>query len=92
MDLDVFVTQPIPQPGLDLLARAHPHFRMNPEERVLGRAQLLEGVRGAAGILPLQTDRIDAEVLDAAGPQLRILATWPWALTTSTSRRPPRAG
>ncbi|NLV32614.1 MAG: D-glycerate dehydrogenase [Acidobacteria bacterium] len=74
MELDVFVTQPIPQPGLDLLAGAHPHFRINPEERVLGRAQLLEGVRGAAGILALLTDRIDAEVLDAAGPQLRIVA------------------
>lgn len=74
MDMDVFVTQPIPQPGLDLLAREHPGFRINPEERVLGRAQLLEGVRGAAAILALLTDRIDAEVLDAAGGQLRIVA------------------
>ncbi|MBN2339168.1 MAG: D-glycerate dehydrogenase [Acidobacteria bacterium] len=74
MDVDVFVTQPIPQPGLDLLARAHPGFRINTEERVLEHSELLERVRGAAGILALLTDRVDAEVLDAAGPQLRIVA------------------
>jgi glyoxylate reductase len=74
MDTDVFVTQPIPQPGLELLRRAHPGFRINSEERVLERAQLLEEVRGAAAILALLTDRIDAEVLDAAGGRLRIVA------------------
>lgn len=38
------------------------------------RAELLEAVPGAAGLLTLVTDRIDAEVLDAAGDQLTVVA------------------
>jgi lactate dehydrogenase-like 2-hydroxyacid dehydrogenase len=38
------------------------------------REQLLAGVRGAAALITLLTDRVDAELLDAAGPQLRIVA------------------
>jgi len=40
------------------------------------RALLLESVRGATGLLPHIPDRIDAEVMDAAGPGLRIIANY----------------
>ncbi|TLP72933.1 2-hydroxyacid dehydrogenase [Nesterenkonia sphaerica] len=38
------------------------------------RTELLEAVRGAGAIISLVTDRIDAEVLDAAGDQLKVVA------------------
>lgn len=38
------------------------------------RAELLEAVRGADGLVTMVTDRIDAEVLDAAGEQLKVVA------------------
>jgi glyoxylate reductase len=38
------------------------------------REELLAGVRGAEGILVLPTDRVDEELLEAAGEQLRIVA------------------
>lgn len=38
------------------------------------REELLESVRGAEAIISLVTDRIDAEVLDAAGDQLKVVA------------------
>ena len=72
--MNIFVTQLIPQSGLEILRRAYPGFRINSEERVLGRGELLECVKGADGLLALLTDRIDAEVLDAAGAQLKIVA------------------
>jgi glyoxylate reductase len=46
------------------------------EDRPIPRERLLEEVRGKAGLLPLLTDRVDAEVLDAAGPQLRVVANY----------------
>lgn len=51
----------------------------NAEIRVLGdslptRGALLEGVRGAAAIMSMYGDRIDGEVLSAAGPQLKVVA------------------
>jgi glyoxylate reductase len=45
-------------------------------DRVIERAELLEAVKGAEALLPMLTERIDAEVLDAAGPQLRIVANY----------------
>jgi lactate dehydrogenase-like 2-hydroxyacid dehydrogenase len=38
------------------------------------RASLLADVAGAAALVSLLTDRVDAELLDAAGPELRIVA------------------
>jgi glyoxylate reductase len=73
-NLKIFVTQLIPQAGLEILQQAYPEYRINSEERVLTRRELLEKVRGADALLTLLTDRIDADILDAAGPQLKIVA------------------
>jgi len=72
--LKVFVTQLIPEAGLEILRRAYPDFLINAEERVLTRHELLEKVGSAEALLALLTDKIDMEVLDAAGPQLKIVA------------------
>jgi glyoxylate reductase len=40
------------------------------------REDLLERVSGCDGLLTMLTDRVDAELLDAAGPQLRIVANY----------------
>jgi glyoxylate reductase len=42
----------------------------------LTRAELLEKVKGRDGLLPLLTDRIDGEVMEAAGRQLRVIANY----------------
>ncbi|KAI8073190.1 D-isomer specific 2-hydroxyacid dehydrogenase [Gongronella butleri] len=45
------------------------------KDEAIPRATLLELVKGVDGLLCLLTDRIDDEVLDAAGPQLKVVAT-----------------
>ena len=72
--MKIFVTRPIPQVGLDILHRVYPDYKMNNEDRVLERHELLAAVKGLDGLLSLLTDRIDGELLDAAGPQLKIVA------------------
>lgn len=72
--MKIFVTQPIPPAGLDILRQAYPQFQINPDERVLARAELLEKVKGCDALLTLLTDKIDGEVLDTAGPQLKVVA------------------
>lgn len=62
---NVYVTRLVPQPALDLLAE-HCDLEINPEDRVLTRAELLEKVRGRDGILCLLTDILDDEVFTAA--------------------------
>lgn len=74
----IFVTRIIPQAGIQLLTDAFgaQNVVVAPHDRVITREELLEGVRGVDALLPILTDTVDAEVLDAAGPQLRIVANY----------------
>lgn len=47
-----------------------------PEDRAITREELKESVKGVDAILSLLTEKIDAEILDAAGPQLKIVANY----------------
>lgn len=70
----VYVTRVIPQPGLDILNTNLKHVSINTADHLLSRKELLENVKGLDGLLPLLTERIDGEVMDTAGPQLKIVA------------------
>jgi glyoxylate reductase len=67
----VLVTREIPDAGLRLLEGFDVTvLSESPPER----GELLEAVRGAAGILPTVTETVDAELMDAAGEDLRVVA------------------
>lgn len=66
MGWNVYVTRRIPEAGIDLLRERCEVVEVNPEDRVLTREELLRAVAGRDGVLCLLTDRIDAEVMDAA--------------------------
>jgi glyoxylate reductase len=69
----VFVTRIIRDKGLDLVKEAC-QADIWPEELPPSREVLLERVHGVDGLLCLLTDRIDGEVMDAAGPGLRVIS------------------
>ncbi len=71
----VYVTRMIPSENIDEL-RDHFDIEVNPDDRVLTRDELKAKVKGRDGVISLLTDTIDGEVLDAAGPQLRIVANY----------------
>lgn len=74
----IFVARRIPDAGLNLLYEAFgkDNVTIYPEDQVIPRDDLLKGVKGMDAILPILTDRIDGEVMDAAGPQLKIIANF----------------
>lgn len=69
----VVVTGRIPQVALDSLRGEHEVSGWDSTEQI-PRAELLSRVEGADGIVSLLTERIDGEVLDAAGEQLQVVA------------------
>lgn len=73
--MNVIVTRPIPETGIALL-REHHEVVVQPEQRALSRDELKELVRGAHAIVSMLTDTIDAEVLEAAGSTLKIVANY----------------
>lgn len=74
--MNIYVTREIPEGGLKLLREKFGNFEMNNEDRVLTREELLQAVRGRNAVLCLLTDKIDAAVLDAAGPQCKIFSNY----------------
>ncbi|HYY80295.1 MAG TPA: D-glycerate dehydrogenase [Actinomycetes bacterium] len=71
----VLVTRRLPAPVLERLAAAC-ELEVWSGEGVMSREELLARVAGRAGLLTLLTDRVDAELLDAAGPGLRVVANY----------------
>ncbi len=69
----IVVTRRIPQPALDLLLEAGEVW-LSPHDRPLTREELFDAVKGAEAIVCLLHDKIDDQVLDAAGPQLKVIA------------------
>ena len=69
----VFVARRIPDEGLDPI-RAACDVAVWEDELPPPRDELLRAVAGCEGILTLLTDRVDDALLDAAGPQLRVVS------------------
>lgn len=73
----VFVTRRIPEEALKVLREAPEvaEVRVNPENRVLTRAELEEGVKWCDCLLSQLTDKIDGALLDL-NPGLKIVANY----------------
>jgi lactate dehydrogenase-like 2-hydroxyacid dehydrogenase len=71
----VFVARRIPDEGLDPI-RERCEMDLWPDELPPPRDELLRRVAGVGGLLSLLTDRVDDELLDAAGPQLRVVSNY----------------
>ncbi|MFL7811767.1 MAG: D-glycerate dehydrogenase, partial [Anaerolineae bacterium] len=71
----VYVTRIIPEGGLRLVREAC-DAEIWEGETPPPRKVLLEKVRGVDGLLSLLTDRIDGELMDAAGPQLKVISNY----------------
>ncbi|WP_423183810.1 2-hydroxyacid dehydrogenase [Arthrobacter sp. NyZ413] len=69
----VVVTGRVPEAALEKLRAEHDVDAWTGSESI-SREELLARVAGADAVVSLLTERIDAELLDAAGPQLKVVA------------------
>ncbi len=78
----IFVTRRIPDIGIEIL-RKQKNFRVDVYKEKdpayetaapIQRSVLLKKVKGVHAILVMLTEKIDTELMDAAGPQLKIVA------------------
>jgi lactate dehydrogenase-like 2-hydroxyacid dehydrogenase len=71
----VFVSRRIPDEGLDPVLAAC-DADVWADELPPPRDELLRRIAGCDGVLALLTDKVDDEFLDAAGPQLKVVANY----------------
>ncbi len=72
----VFITRRLPEQGLEPLRASGLEIDMRPGDDPIDRDDLLRGVRGAHAVITLLTDRVDDALLDAAGPELAVVANY----------------
>jgi len=70
----VVVTRGLPEPALRALRESGADVWLSPHDRALEPAELRDAVRGADAIVAMLHDRIDDDLLDAAGDQLLVVA------------------
>jgi lactate dehydrogenase-like 2-hydroxyacid dehydrogenase len=74
MKLTVLVTANIPIPALERVKETF-ELRHWAHDEIMPRAMFLEQAKGVEGIYCLLNDKIDDELLDAAGDQLKVVST-----------------
>jgi len=73
----IYVARKIDSAGIDKL-RAHDSFEIevNPEDRILSKDELAEKAKGATALITLLTDKVDGELMDKIGSNLKIIANY----------------
>jgi glyoxylate reductase len=70
----IVVMRRIPEPALEALRAGGHDVWVSPHDRPLSTEELHDAAAGADAILTLLHDRVDGAFLDAAGPQLQVVA------------------
>jgi len=74
--MKIFVTRKIPSDSLKKLTDAGHEVTISELDRSLTPEELLEKIKGVDAILSILTDKFDGDVMDAAGPQLKIISNY----------------
>jgi glyoxylate reductase len=72
---EILVTRKLPPKPMAVVAE---RFEADvwDDDAAIPRAQLIDRIRGKVGAITLLTEKVDAELLDAAGDQLKIVANY----------------
>jgi glyoxylate reductase len=71
----VYVTRKILEPALSMLLKEC-NVVLNNKDRPPTRKEILKNIRNKDGILCMLSDKIDAEVMAAAGPKLKVISSY----------------
>lgn len=74
--MKIFVSRKIVGDSLDALNQAGYDVETSIFDRPLSQEELLERGNGKDGLLTLLTDRIDGDLMDAVGPQLKVVSNY----------------
>lgn len=74
--MKIFVSRKIPGNALDKLTSSDNEVKISEFDRPLKAEEFLERARGVDAVLSLLTDKIDGEVVDAIGPQLKVVSNY----------------
>lgn len=74
--MKIFVSRNIPTTKLEVLKNSNHEVIISEFNRPLTSEELISKAKGSDAVLSLLTDRIDGEVMDAIGPQLKVVGNY----------------
>lgn len=74
--MKIFITRKIPGNHIEKLKEARHDVKISELDRPLNNEELIENIKGMDGVLSLLTDKFDGDVMDAAGPTLKIISNY----------------
>jgi len=72
----IYVTRQLPGNAVQTIQDKGYDVEVNPDDKVVDRSVLLEKVKGCDAVLSLLNDKMDAELMDACGPQLKVISNY----------------
>ncbi len=72
----IFITRSLPDAGPKVLKAAGYQVDIFEKDQTVPKKELLKRISGCDALISLLTDPIDAEIMDAAGPNLKIIANY----------------
>jgi len=73
----IFITREVPELAVKMLKKYKDfNVTMYKGDKKIPRKVLLQKVKGCSGILSLLSEKMDAKVMDAAGPNLKVIANY----------------
>lgn len=74
--MKILVTRKIPSTAVEQLAQEGREIVVSPFDRPLTPEEIIQMGAGSEAVLSLLTDKIDGEMMDAIGPQLKIVSNY----------------
>lgn len=74
--MKIFVSRDIPGTSLERLKKSGHEILISEFDRSLSEEEFLQKAKGVDGVLTLLSDKINAEVIDAIGPNLKIVSNY----------------
>lgn len=72
----IVITRRVPPPAVELLQQAGLNVDLIDQDDPPGRDELLRRVPGVAGLITMLSEKVDADLLRAAGPALKVVANF----------------
>jgi glyoxylate reductase len=72
----IFISRLTPDAGLTLLRQHYPHFDIWTQDLPMTREELIQQTHGVDALLCTLTEKIDEELMDSIGPQLKVISSF----------------
>lgn len=74
--MKIYITRKVPGEQTEKLKEKGYEVICNEFDRAVTEEELIDGVKGVDGILSLLTEKIDGDLMDLAGPQLKVISNY----------------